>query len=106
MEILTGKRPTDPMFCNGHTIVDFVKKSYQHEALHILDACLQEECHHFARSNMDQEDNSVYQCVDTNHDQHANALERAASRGAHCSAAAQTGQTGVKEQSDRSLLAG
>jgi hypothetical protein len=62
MEMLTGKRPTDPVFCNGLTIVDFVKKSYQHEALHILDACLQEECHELPRSNME-EDDSAYQCL-------------------------------------------
>ena len=40
--------------------------------------------------------------VDTNYGQHTNALERAATRGARCSAAAQTGQTGLKERSDRS----
>ena len=62
MEILTGKWPTDPMFCNGHAIVDFIKKSYQHEALHTLDACLQEERRQFTRSNME-EDNNVYQCL-------------------------------------------
>ncbi|OEL31450.1 putative LRR receptor-like serine/threonine-protein kinase [Dichanthelium oligosanthes] len=62
LEILTGKRPTDPMFCNGLTIVDFVEKSYQHEAHRILDACLQEECHEFARSNVEEE-NKVHQCL-------------------------------------------
>jgi hypothetical protein len=62
LEILTGKRPTDPMFCNGLTIVDFVATSYQDDMFRILDAHLQAECHELTRLSMEKE-NRVYQCL-------------------------------------------
>jgi hypothetical protein len=62
LEILTGKRPTDPMFCNGLTIVDFVAMSYQDDMFRILDAHLQAECHELTRLSMEKE-NRVYQCL-------------------------------------------
>ncbi|TVU15328.1 hypothetical protein EJB05_38844, partial [Eragrostis curvula] len=62
LEILTGKRPTDSMFCNGLTIVDFVAMNYQDDMLRILDTHLQAECHELNISNME-EGNKLYQCL-------------------------------------------
>jgi hypothetical protein len=62
LEMLTGKRPTDPMFCNGLTIVDFVATSNQDDMLRVLDAHVQAECLAFSRLNME-EDNVVHLCL-------------------------------------------
>lgn len=63
LEMLIGKRPTDPIFYNGLTIVDFVVTSYQDNMLRILDAQLQEECREFARLNMEEEEKRVHLCL-------------------------------------------
>ncbi|CAL5059573.1 unnamed protein product [Urochloa decumbens] len=51
MEMLTGKRPTDPLFCNGLSIIDFCKTNFPDQILDILDACLIEEYQDCARAN-------------------------------------------------------
>ncbi|KAM0895575.1 hypothetical protein ACQ4PT_023755 [Festuca glaucescens] len=60
LEMLTGRRPTDPMFCDGLTIVDFVKRNFPDQILDILDASLVEECQDYSRANLDEE-NEVHQ---------------------------------------------
>ena len=51
MEILTGKRPTDPLFCNGFSIINFCKTSFPGQILDIVDAHLLEEYQDSARAN-------------------------------------------------------
>ncbi|XP_066336506.1 receptor kinase-like protein Xa21 [Miscanthus floridulus] len=44
LEMLTGKRPTDPMFENGQSIISFVERSFPDQILQVIDASLQDEC--------------------------------------------------------------
>ncbi|XP_066336505.1 receptor kinase-like protein Xa21 [Miscanthus floridulus] len=44
LEMLTGKRPTDPMFENGLSIINFVERSFPDQILQVIDASLQDEC--------------------------------------------------------------
>uniref|UniRef100_A0ACD5YWG4 Uncharacterized protein n=1 Tax=Avena sativa TaxID=4498 RepID=A0ACD5YWG4_AVESA len=43
LEMMTGKRPTDPMFKDGVSIVGFVDSNFPHEIDHVIDAYLIEE---------------------------------------------------------------
>ena len=43
MEVLTGKRPTDPVFCNGLSIINFCETNFPDQILDIVDADLLEE---------------------------------------------------------------
>uniref|UniRef100_A0A0E0E8Y2 Receptor kinase-like protein Xa21 n=1 Tax=Oryza meridionalis TaxID=40149 RepID=A0A0E0E8Y2_9ORYZ len=47
LEMLTGKRPTDPMFENELNIVNFVEKNFPEQIPQIIEARLQEECKGF-----------------------------------------------------------
>ncbi|KAK8462639.1 hypothetical protein SEVIR_1G239451v4 [Setaria viridis] len=47
--MLTGKRPTDPMFTNGLNIVNFVERSLPDQIFDIVDAPVQGECETFAQ---------------------------------------------------------
>ncbi|CAN6362544.1 unnamed protein product [Urochloa humidicola] len=62
LEILTGRRPTDPMFCNELTIINFVERNYPNEIIPILDAYIQEECQQHAPRNMEEE-STAYNCL-------------------------------------------
>uniref|UniRef100_A0A0D9YUY2 Receptor kinase-like protein Xa21 n=2 Tax=Oryza glumipatula TaxID=40148 RepID=A0A0D9YUY2_9ORYZ len=62
LEMLTGKRPTDPMFENELNIVNFVEKSFPEQIPHIIDAQLQEECKGFNQERIEQE-NRFYKCL-------------------------------------------
>ena len=62
MEILTGKRPTDPLFCNGFSIINFCKTSFPGQILDIVDAHLLEECNGFIQSKA-QAENDVCRCL-------------------------------------------
>ncbi|CAO2046605.1 unnamed protein product [Urochloa humidicola] len=44
LEMMTGKRPTDPLFKDGVDIVSFVESNFPHNILHVLDAHIIEEC--------------------------------------------------------------
>lgn len=44
LEMMTGKRPTDPMFKDGLDIVTFVSNNIPHQIQHVIDAHLIEEC--------------------------------------------------------------
>lgn len=48
LEVLTGKRPTDPMFENELNIVSFVETNFTDQIFQVIDAALQEECNHFS----------------------------------------------------------
>lgn len=61
LEIMTGKRPTDPMFNDGLDIVSFVE-SNTHQMLHVIDANLSEECKDLSQGNK-QHESAVYQCL-------------------------------------------
>jgi hypothetical protein len=60
LEILTGKRPTDSLFCNGLDIINLVERNFPDQILHVIDAYLLEECQEYARANLEEE-NRVYQ---------------------------------------------
>jgi serine/threonine protein kinase len=51
LEMITGKRPTDPLFKDGVTIVDFVARELPHGIVHIVDANLGEECNEVSQAN-------------------------------------------------------
>lgn len=61
--MLTGKRPTDPMFENGANLVDFVDKSFPDQISDIIDAPLQEMCKVTTQGRMDDIDTAAHQCV-------------------------------------------
>nr|XP_040247203.1 LOW QUALITY PROTEIN: probable LRR receptor-like serine/threonine-protein kinase At3g47570 [Aegilops tauschii subsp. strangulata] len=62
LEMLIGKRPTDPMFDNELNIVNFVERNSPDQILHIIDDRLQEECKGFIRATAEA-GNVVYQCL-------------------------------------------
>ncbi|CAN6238650.1 unnamed protein product [Urochloa humidicola] len=63
LEMMTGKRPTDPMFVDGFNLVNFVESNFPHQIHHIIDAHLKEECNNeFAQANMVPE-NVTHQCL-------------------------------------------
>jgi len=62
LEMMTGKRPTDPMFKDGVSIVNYVDSNFPHEIFHIIDAHLTEECRNFSEAKKTTE-NAVHQCL-------------------------------------------
>ena len=44
LEMIIGKRPTDPLFDGGLSIASFVERNFPGQVLHIIDPHLQEEC--------------------------------------------------------------
>ncbi|GJN21587.1 hypothetical protein PR202_gb09074 [Eleusine coracana subsp. coracana] len=44
LEMLTGKRPTDPVFENGLNVVNFVERAFPDQVMQVIDDILQEEC--------------------------------------------------------------
>ncbi|WVZ53229.1 hypothetical protein U9M48_004201 [Paspalum notatum var. saurae] len=62
MEILTGKRPTDTLFCDGLSIINFCKTNFPDQILHIVDAYLLEEYQECSRANVEDK-NSLLQCL-------------------------------------------
>uniref|UniRef100_A0ACD5YSN7 Uncharacterized protein n=1 Tax=Avena sativa TaxID=4498 RepID=A0ACD5YSN7_AVESA len=62
LEMMTGKRPTDPMFKDGINIVNFVGSSFPHEIYHVIDKHLKEECKDFAHAKTVAE-NEFYNCL-------------------------------------------
>jgi len=49
LEMITGKRPTDPMFENGVNIVNFVEINFPDKIFDIVDASVLGECESFAQ---------------------------------------------------------
>ncbi|KAM0833682.1 hypothetical protein ACQ4PT_064109 [Festuca glaucescens] len=62
LEMMTGKRPTDPVFKDGVGIVDFVYSNFPHEIVHVVDANLSEEYKDIAQANKVSE-NYVHECL-------------------------------------------
>jgi serine/threonine protein kinase len=62
LEMLIGKRPTDPMFDNELNIVSFTEMNSPDHIIHIIDAHLQEECKEFIRAKAEA-GNVIYQCL-------------------------------------------
>lgn len=60
--MIIGKRPTDPMFKDGVSIVNFVDSNFPHEIVHVIDAHLAEEWKDFAQAKKASE-NAVHQCL-------------------------------------------
>lgn len=62
LEMITGKRPTDPMFKDGLDIINYVNSTPPHQVFDVVDAHLKEE-----GKNYDQtvvvEGSGVYQCL-------------------------------------------
>ncbi|KAM3242245.1 hypothetical protein ACQJBY_054741 [Aegilops geniculata] len=62
LEMLTGKRPTDPMFTDGLDIVNFVGSEFPHQIHEVIDIYLKGECEDSAEARRVSED-SVHQCL-------------------------------------------
>lgn len=62
LEILTGKRPTDPMFKDGLDIINFVEKSFPDQIFQVIDAHLVEECKNLTQEKKVAE-NDMYHCL-------------------------------------------
>jgi serine/threonine protein kinase len=62
LEMMTGKRPTDPMFKDGVTIVDFVASEFPHEIVRLVDANLGDECKDISQAKKVPE-NPVQECL-------------------------------------------
>lgn len=62
LEVLTSKRPTDPMFADGLDMINFVENSFPYQIYHIIDAHLVEQCKNLAQEKM-VSDNEIYQCL-------------------------------------------
>lgn len=56
LEMLIGKRPTDPIFKDGLDIVNFVGGNFPHEITDVIDAHLKEEFKEFSDAGMVSED--------------------------------------------------
>ncbi|KAL6651007.1 hypothetical protein ACP70R_009932 [Stipagrostis hirtigluma subsp. patula] len=61
-ETLTGKRPTDSLYSNGESIVNFIEKNFPDQILQVLDAQLREGWQEFAGENLEEE-RAVYSCL-------------------------------------------
>lgn len=59
--MLTGKRPTDPMFQDGLDIVSFVESNLLHQIDEIIDPHLVEECKDSAQGTSAVAENAVKQ---------------------------------------------
>lgn len=60
--MMTGKRPTDPMFTDGLDLVRFVEDNFPHQIHHVIDAHLREECRVLAEANTVSE-SVIHQCL-------------------------------------------
>lgn len=62
LEIITGKRPTDPMFKDGLDIINYVNNSAPRQVLDIIDDHLKEECKDYDQPGIFEE-SGFYQCM-------------------------------------------
>ncbi|KAM0832844.1 hypothetical protein ACQ4PT_064642 [Festuca glaucescens] len=60
LEMMIGKRPTDPMFKDGLDIVNYVDNNFPDQVLHVVEDHLIEECGDFSETSRESE-NVVYQ---------------------------------------------
>ncbi|XBI43032.1 hypothetical protein VPH35_107855 [Triticum aestivum] len=61
LEMLIGRRPTDPLFENDLSMVNFVERNYPEQVLQIIDARLDGECKGYIQENTGTE-NAAYKC--------------------------------------------
>ncbi|XP_066381524.1 receptor kinase-like protein Xa21 [Miscanthus floridulus] len=62
LEILTSKRPTDPMFTDGLDIISFVENSFPDQIFQVIDANLVEECKKLTQEKKVPE-TEIYRCL-------------------------------------------
>jgi serine/threonine protein kinase len=62
LEILTGKRPTDPMFTGGLDIISFVENSFPDQIFQVIDPHLVEDRQKINQPN-EVANNEMYQCL-------------------------------------------
>lgn len=62
LEMLTGKRPTDPMFDSDTNIVNFVGRNFPDQIPYIIDDHLKEQCRSFIQETADV-GNEIYRCL-------------------------------------------
>lgn len=64
LEMITGKRPTDPVFKDGLEIINFVDSNFPHQIFSVIDADLVEECNEFSQATAvtAEAENVVHQC--------------------------------------------
>ncbi|XP_052138099.1 receptor kinase-like protein Xa21 [Oryza glaberrima] len=62
LEMITGKRPTDPMFKDGIDIVSFVESNFPRQIFDAIDAHIIEECKNTSQESTVPE-NEVHQCL-------------------------------------------
>jgi serine/threonine protein kinase len=62
LEMLTGKRPTDPIFKDGLNIINFVERSFPDHVWQVIDAHIQEECKKLTQAMADIE-NVTLRCL-------------------------------------------
>lgn len=62
--MITGKRPTDPVFKDGLEIINFVDSNFPHQIFSVIDADLVEECNEFSQATAvtAEAENVVHQC--------------------------------------------
>lgn len=60
LEMMIGKRPTDPMFKDGLDIVNFVESHFPDQVLYVIEDHLIEECRDFSETSTESE-NMVHQ---------------------------------------------
>uniref|UniRef100_A0A0D9VIB7 Receptor kinase-like protein Xa21 n=1 Tax=Leersia perrieri TaxID=77586 RepID=A0A0D9VIB7_9ORYZ len=65
LEMITGKRPTDPAFKDGLDIINFVESNFPHQIFSVIDADLVEECKEFSQATevTAEVENAVHQCL-------------------------------------------
>jgi serine/threonine protein kinase len=62
LEMLIGKRPTDPMFEGELSIISFVERKFPDQVLDIIDAHVQEECKGFNKVTVEQKMRPIDVC--------------------------------------------
>lgn len=62
IEMLTGKKPTDPLFVNELNIVSFVERNFPDHIFDVIDTPLQEEFNAITEANMVAK-NGVHKCL-------------------------------------------
>jgi len=62
LEMIIGKRPTEPIFEGGRNIINFEERNFPDQVLHMIDVHLQEECEGFMKA-MAVTESEIYRCV-------------------------------------------
>lgn len=62
LEMITGKRPTDPMFKDELSIINFVESNFPHQLSHVIDADILEECKNLSQAK-EMSENPLYRCL-------------------------------------------